>query len=157
MVRRLSINVRDLGLIPGSGRFPGEGNGNPLQYSCLENPRDGGAWCRLLSMGSQSQTRLSDFTSLLFSTLSEGRVSRLMWVTALSSFGKLVIWVLKWLDGIVTKERGILDRISWFSSYFCYQVQALSVSHTIDRPINWETSRWNRNKSFSWKASTPRR
>ena len=33
----------DLGLIPGSGRFPGEGNGKPLQYSCLENPMDGGA------------------------------------------------------------------------------------------------------------------
>ena len=31
----------------------GEGNGNPVQYSCLENPMDGGAWCRLLSMGSQ--------------------------------------------------------------------------------------------------------
>ena len=46
-------NVRDLGLIPGWGRFPGEGNGNPLQYSWLENPMDGGAWCRLLSMGSQ--------------------------------------------------------------------------------------------------------
>ena len=46
-------NVGDLGSIPGSGRFPGEGNGNPLQYSCLENPMDGGAWCRLLSMGSQ--------------------------------------------------------------------------------------------------------
>ena len=46
-------NAGDLGLIPGLGRFPGEGNGNPLQYSCLENPMDGGAWCRLLSMGSQ--------------------------------------------------------------------------------------------------------
>ena len=44
-------NVRDLGSIPGLGRFPGEGNGNPLQYPCLENPMDGGAWCRLLSMG----------------------------------------------------------------------------------------------------------
>ena len=43
----------DLGLIPGSGRSPGEGNGNPLQYSCLENPMDGEAWCRLQSMGSQ--------------------------------------------------------------------------------------------------------
>jgi len=43
----------DLGLIPGSGRSPGEGNGNPLQYSCLENSMDGGTWCRLLSMGSQ--------------------------------------------------------------------------------------------------------
>jgi len=39
-------NAGDLGLIPGLGRFPGEGNGNPLQYSCLENPMDGGAWCR---------------------------------------------------------------------------------------------------------------
>ena len=37
-------NAGDLGLIPGSGRSPGEGNGNPLQYSCLENPVDGGAW-----------------------------------------------------------------------------------------------------------------
>ena len=35
---------RDAGLIPGSGRFSGEGNGNPLQYSCLGNPMDRGAW-----------------------------------------------------------------------------------------------------------------
>ena len=35
----------NLGSIPESGRFPGEGNGNSLQYSCLENPMDGGAWC----------------------------------------------------------------------------------------------------------------
>ena len=46
-------NAGDLGSIPGSGRFPGDGNGNPLQYSCLENPMDGGGCCRLLSMGSQ--------------------------------------------------------------------------------------------------------
>ena len=36
-------NVRDMGSIPGLGRFPGEGNHNPFQYSCLENPMDGGA------------------------------------------------------------------------------------------------------------------
>ena len=36
-------NTRDLGSIPGLGRYPGEGNGNPLQYSCLENPMDRGA------------------------------------------------------------------------------------------------------------------
>ena len=47
-----AYNAGDLGSIPGLGRFPEEGNGNPLQYSCLENPMDGGAWCRLLSMGS---------------------------------------------------------------------------------------------------------
>ena len=39
-----TYNAGDPGLIPGLGRSPGEGNGNPLQYSCLENPMDGGAW-----------------------------------------------------------------------------------------------------------------
>ena len=39
-----TCNAGDLGSIPGSGRSPGEGNGNPLQYSCLENPMDRGAW-----------------------------------------------------------------------------------------------------------------
>ena len=39
-----AYNAGDPGSIPGLGRSPGEGNGNPLQYSCLENPMDGGAW-----------------------------------------------------------------------------------------------------------------
>ena len=39
-----NAGAADVVLIPGSGRSPGEGNGNPLQYSCLENPMDGGAW-----------------------------------------------------------------------------------------------------------------
>ena len=39
-----AYNVGDLGSNPGLGRSPGEGNGNPLQYSCLENPMEGGAW-----------------------------------------------------------------------------------------------------------------
>ena len=47
-----ACNAGDLGLIPGSGRSPGGGHGNPLQRSCLENPMDGGAW-RAQSMGSQ--------------------------------------------------------------------------------------------------------
>ena len=37
-------DIKDVGSIPGSGRSPGEGNGNPLQYSCLENPMERGAW-----------------------------------------------------------------------------------------------------------------
>ena len=44
MVKNLPANVGDVGLIPGSGRSPGVGNGNPLQYSCLENPMDREAW-----------------------------------------------------------------------------------------------------------------
>ena len=43
-VKASASNVGDPGSIPGSGRSPGDGNGNPLQYSCLENPMDGGAW-----------------------------------------------------------------------------------------------------------------
>ena len=43
-IKNPPANVEDLGLIPGSGRSPGEGNGNPLQYSCLGNPMDRGAW-----------------------------------------------------------------------------------------------------------------
>ena len=43
-VKASACNAGDLGLIPGLGRYPGEGNGNPFQYSCLENPMDGGAW-----------------------------------------------------------------------------------------------------------------
>ena len=43
-VKASACNVGDLASIPGSGRSPGEGNGNPLQYSCLENPMDRGAW-----------------------------------------------------------------------------------------------------------------
>ena len=44
MVTNLPANAGDTGLISGSGRSPGEGNGNPLQYSSLENPIDRGAW-----------------------------------------------------------------------------------------------------------------
>ena len=51
--------VGDLRLIPGSGRSPGEGNGNPLQYSCLENPMDGGALWATVHGVAKSQTWLS--------------------------------------------------------------------------------------------------
>ncbi len=53
VVKNLPANAGDVGSIPGSGRSPGEGNGNPLQYSCLENPMDGGAWQAVQPMGLQ--------------------------------------------------------------------------------------------------------
>ena len=52
------LGVRDAGSIPGWGRSPGEGTGNPLQYSCLENPMDRGAWQATVHSVTQSQTRL---------------------------------------------------------------------------------------------------
>ena len=49
-------DVRKKGSIPGSGRFPGGGHGSPLQYSCLENPTDRGAWRAIVHRVTESQT-----------------------------------------------------------------------------------------------------
>ena len=57
-----AYNAGDLGSIPRSGRSRGEGNGNPLQYSCLEKSMDGGAWWATVHGASKSRTWLSDFT-----------------------------------------------------------------------------------------------
>ena len=54
--KEFALNVGDPGSIPGSGRFSGEGNGNPLQYSCLENPIDRGAWWPIVHGVSKSWT-----------------------------------------------------------------------------------------------------
>ena len=51
-------DVRDVGSIPGSGRSPGGGHGNPLQYSCLENPTDRGAWWATVHRVTKSRTQL---------------------------------------------------------------------------------------------------
>ena len=55
-----ACNAEDLGSIPGLGRSSGEGNGNPLQYSCLGNPMDRGAWWVTVHGATKSQTRLSN-------------------------------------------------------------------------------------------------
>ena len=57
-----ACSVEDLGLIPGSRGSPGEGNGNLHQYSCLENPMEGGARQALVYGVTKSQTQLSNFT-----------------------------------------------------------------------------------------------
>ena len=69
-VKASACNEGDLGSIPGSGRSPGEGNGNPIQYSWLANPMDGGAWWATVHGVAKSRTRLSDFT--FFQTFLEG-------------------------------------------------------------------------------------
>ena len=62
-----ACNAEDLGLIPGSGRSLGEGNGHPLQYSCLENSMDGEAWWATVHGVAESQTWLSNFNFFLSS------------------------------------------------------------------------------------------
>ena len=61
VVKNLLANagdIRDVGSIPGSGRSPGGGHGSPLQYSCLENPKDRGAWWATVHRVTKSRTRL---------------------------------------------------------------------------------------------------
>ena len=60
MVKVSAYNAGDLGSIPGLGKSPGEENGSPLQYSCRENPTDGGAWWATVYGVPESQTRVSD-------------------------------------------------------------------------------------------------
>ena len=60
MVKNLPVNAGDTGSTPELGRSPGEGNGNPLQYSCLGNPMDGRAWWATVHGISKSQTELSN-------------------------------------------------------------------------------------------------
>ena len=68
-------DVRDAGSIPGSGRFPGGGDGNPLQYSCLENPMDRRAWRATVHKVTESQTRLK-WHSTQGSTLCQGQCNK---------------------------------------------------------------------------------
>jgi len=63
--KKSACNARRLGLIPGKGRSPGEGNGNLLWYSCLENSMDRGAWWVTVHGVKKSRTRLSDYTFIV--------------------------------------------------------------------------------------------
>ena len=62
--KEYALTSGDLGSIPGLGRSPGEGNGNPLQYSCLDNSMDRGAWRATVYGVKKSQTQLSNFHNL---------------------------------------------------------------------------------------------
>ena len=71
VVKNPPANAGDVGSIPGLGRSPGEGNGNPVQYACLGNPMDRGAWQATVHEGRKSQTRLSDQTTTFICILPE--------------------------------------------------------------------------------------
>ena len=77
MVKNLPANAEDPGWISGLGRSPGEGNGNPLQYSCLENLLDRGAWWAIVHEVAKSWTRLRDLAFTLFAlTTRKPRLTR---------------------------------------------------------------------------------
>ena len=81
-------NIRDVGSIPGSGRSPGGGHGNPLQYSCLENPTDRGAWQATVHRVANSWTQLKQLSTHVRRALSNGR-SRLEKTKMLISVNKI--------------------------------------------------------------------
>ena len=89
MVKNLSASVGDVGSIPGSGRSPGEGNGNPLQYSCLGNSMDRGAWQATVDGVSKSWTKLSMHTYTInginFSVFLVSKISSVPFYVSISS------------------------------------------------------------------------
>ena len=95
-------NAGDLSSIPGLGRFPGEGNGNPIQYSCLENPMDRGVWQATVHRFTKSQTRLSDLT--LFQILKDDAVKVLHSIC--QQIWKTQQWPQNWKRSVfIPKER----------------------------------------------------
>ena len=81
MVKNLPANaghIRDVGSIPGQGRSPGEGNGNPLQYSRLENPMDKEAWRATVHGVTKSRTQLGMHTHFIFLVVKLPKVTSLL-------------------------------------------------------------------------------
>ena len=91
-----ACNAGDTGSIPGSGRSPGEENGNPLQYSCLENPMGRGVWQATVLGVAKSWTQLSDHTHTHTHTLEEG----------MATHSSVLAWQIPW-----TGEPGGLQSI----------------------------------------------
>ena len=94
VIKNPPVNAGDSGdvsSIPGSRKSPGEGNGNPLQYSCLENPRDGGAWWAAIYGVAQSRTRLKQLSS--------------------SSSSKLILWVSQVVKNPPANARDLRDEV----------------------------------------------
>ena len=85
MVKNHPANAGDAGLIIGLGRSPGEGNGNRLQYSCLGNPMDRGAWWATLHGVAMSQTRLSDLIQVGHSFPSKEKCLLISWLQSASA------------------------------------------------------------------------
>ena len=95
-------DVRDMGLIPGSGRSPGGGRGNPLQSSCLENPMDKGAWWAAVHSAAKSQTRMKQLSSCTKGKNKESAVNHHPVTFLYRCFGgqdAYSLWIFLWVSG----------------------------------------------------------
>ena len=91
-----ACDAGDLSSIPGSGKTPGEGNGYPLQYSCLENFMDRGVWQATVHGVAKSRTRLSDFHFTFFKLLSLGKFVTDQYIIQGQQLLKITIWNKSW-------------------------------------------------------------
>ena len=114
-----ACNAGDQGLIPGSGRSPREGNGNPLQYSCLENPVDRGAWSATVHGVTQSWTQLKPLSMRV--CIGEGNGNPLQYSCLENPRDRGAWWAAVYG---VTQSRTRLKRLSSSSSqYSSWKIQ----------------------------------
>ena len=132
-----SYNVGDLGSIPGLGRSPGEENGNPLQYSCLENSIDRGAWWTTVHGVAKSQTRLSDFFFLSFFQVLNS--ASLQVFTNVLSFLIPLCYVVCFYELLLFKTASLLAYSGCYNPlYFCvisYDISFLTYNSIILDPL----------------------
>ena len=95
MIKNLPANAGDVGSIPGLGRSPGEGQGNPLQYSCLENPRDREAWQTTVHRVTESHTAEATGHALMARWPGSGVNSHLPLIMDLYQHHHLIIIIIK--------------------------------------------------------------
>ena len=110
-----AVDIRDASLIPGSGRFPGGGPGNPLQYSCLENSMNRGAWWATVLRVAQSQTRLNWLSTFVYCCPNLKRLWHLE---------HLLVWDWSSLSVLLAKcgetfLKGYDNRGKWLWDLFC--------------------------------------
>ena len=125
-----AVDIRDAGLIPGSGRFPGGGHGNPLQYSCLENPMNRGAWWATVLRVAQSWTWLNWFSMFVYCCLNLKRLWHLE---------HLLVWVWSSLSVLLAKcgetfLKGYDNRGKWLWNVLCKIRMKKSHSYCT---VNW--------------------
>ena len=141
-VKVSACNAGDLGLIPGLGRSPGEGNGNPFQYSCLENPMDGGAWWAIVHGVTKSRTWLSSFTFLSFP---KKEIKRYLLA---SNRGRESLGTNKATD----KSSRSLEDNGRFGTKMAWTVESTMLE--VERRT-WTKEQWAENINVEWIYSVP--
>jgi len=138
-------DVRDAGSTPGSGRSPGGGHGNPLQYSCLENPMDRGAWRATVYGITKSQTRLKQLST---QSLKPSQVQRVCVLEFFSSpyfsnngtnYFSVAIFMSN-IQGEMLKSIGFerLFSSSMYFSFTCHMRTWLKQCHTGIFSVKWK-------------------